>query len=97
MRFLIKASIPTEAGNNMVKDPNFMANLEKYISTVKAEAAYFYEYDGDRTFLFVVDMPSADMIPVIAEPLFQNYHAKVEFKPTMVLADLKKAIQNLPR
>ncbi len=31
MRFIIHAKIPTEAGNKMVQDPNFIKNLENYI------------------------------------------------------------------
>ena len=35
------------------------------------------------------------MIPSIAEPLFQDIGAKVEFHPVMVFEDLKKAIEHL--
>jgi hypothetical protein len=48
MRFLILAKIPTEAGNKMVQDPNLLRKLEEYINKVKAEAAYFFEADGNR-------------------------------------------------
>jgi hypothetical protein len=41
---------------------------------------------------FIVNMESADMIPNIAEPLFQDMGAKVEFHPVMLLDDLKKAL-----
>jgi hypothetical protein len=30
MRFLIRARVPTEAGNKMVQDPDFMKKLEDY-------------------------------------------------------------------
>jgi hypothetical protein len=46
MRFLIHAKIPTEDGNKMVEDPNFLKKLEEYINKVKAEAAYFFEAGG---------------------------------------------------
>jgi len=93
MRFLLHIRIPTEAGNKMMQDPDGIRKLEEYMNMVKPEAAYFVEDCGDRTFYFVVDVASADMIPKIAEPLFQGYNAKVEFHPAMVLADLKKASQ----
>ena len=35
------------------------------------------------------------MIPSIAEPLFQEMGANVEFHPVMSLDDLKKAIQHM--
>ena len=95
MRFVVRATIPVEEGNKMVKDPNFMQNLEEYIRTTKAEASYFYENGGFRTFTFIIDLQNADMIPSVAEPLFQRYNARVEFHPVMLLEDLKKAIQNI--
>lgn len=79
----------------MVQNPNFLKSIEDYISKTKAEAAYFFEAGGDRVVVFIIDMPSAEMMPAIAEPLFQGFNAKVEFHPVMVLDDLKKAIQNL--
>ena len=95
MRFLVKAEIPTEASNKMVKNPKFLQNLEDYMKKVNAEAAYFFEAGGNRTFAFIVNMDTADMIPSIAEPLFQDLGAKVEFHPVMVLGDLKKALERL--
>jgi len=56
MRFLIHAKIPTEAGNLMVQDPNLLSKLERYINTVKAEATYFFEDDGNRVAAFIVDI-----------------------------------------
>jgi len=95
MRFIIRAKIPTEAGNKMVKDPKFIQNLEEYINKVKSEANYFFEADGNRVLVFVVNLDSADMIPSIAEPLFQEMGANVEFHPVMSLDDLKKAVQHM--
>ena len=92
MRFLILAKIPTEDGNKMVQDPKFLEKLEKYINKVKAEATYFFEADGNRVASFIVDIESADQIPVFAEPLFSGMGAHVQFHPVMSLDDLKKGI-----
>jgi hypothetical protein len=92
MRFLIRATIPIEAGNKMVQDPNFLKKLEEYINKVKAEASYFFEAEGNRVAAFITDMQSADQIPVLAEPLFSGMGAHVEFHPVMSLDDLKKGI-----
>ncbi|MGI0042916.1 MAG: hypothetical protein ACRD47_04325 [Nitrososphaeraceae archaeon] len=92
MRFLISAKIPTEAGNKMVQDPNFLKKLEEYINKVKAEASYFFEAEGNRVAAFIIDIQSADQIPVLAEPLFSGMGAHVEFHPVMSLDDLKKGI-----
>ena len=92
MRFLIRATIPTEAGNMMVQDPNFLRKLEEYINKVNAEAAYFFEADGERVAAFIVEIQTADQIPVLAEPLFSGMGAHVELHPVMSLDDLKKGI-----
>lgn len=92
MRFLISAKIPTEAGNKMVQDPNFLKKLEEYINKVNAEASYFFEAEGNRVAAFIIDIQSADQIPVLAEPLFSGMGAHVEFHPVMSLDDLKKGI-----
>ena len=95
MRFLVRAQISTDAGNRMIKNAKFMQNLEDYIKKVNAEASYFFEAGGDRTFAFIVNLESSDMIPSVAEPLFQDFGAKVEFHPVMVLEDLKKALAHM--
>jgi len=95
MRFLVRAQISTDAGNKMIKNPQFMQNLEDYIKKVNAEASYFFEAGGDRTFVFIVNLESSDMIPSVAEPLFQDFGAKVEFHPVMVFEDLKKALEQV--
>jgi hypothetical protein len=92
MRFLIHARIPTEDGNKMVQDPNFLRKLETYINKVHAEATYFFEANGNRIAAFIVDIQSTDQIPVLAEPLFSGMGAHVEFHPVMSLDDLKKGI-----
>jgi hypothetical protein len=92
MRFLIRAIMPTEAGNKAVQDPNFLKNLEDYMNKAKPEAVYFFEAGGERVAAFVVDMQSADQIPALAEPLFIGLGAKVEFHPAMNFDELKKGI-----
>jgi hypothetical protein len=95
MRFLVRAQISTDVGNRIVKNPKFIQNLEDYIKKVNAEASYFFEAGGDRTFAFILNLESADMIPSVAEPLFQEFGAKVEFHPVMVFEDLKKALEQV--
>ncbi len=92
MRVLVRAMIPTVAGNKAVIDPNFLNKIEDYIKKFNCEASYFTEVNGNRTFIFVLDLPSPDMIPAIAEPLFQGFDANVGVHPAMNLQDLKSAI-----
>jgi hypothetical protein len=90
MRFIIRAKMPTEAGNKALQDPNFIKNLEDYMKKAKPEAAYFFEDEGERGAAFVVDMQSSDQMPVLAEPLFIGLGAKVEFHPAMNFEELKR-------
>ena len=92
MRFILSAKIPTEAGNLMVQDPKLLSKLETYMNKAKAEATYFFETDGNRVAAFIVDIQSADQIPVLVEPLFSGMGAHVELHPVMSLDDLKKGI-----
>lgn len=94
MKFLIHAKIPTEAGNLMVQDPKLLSKLDTYVNTVKAEATYFFETDGTRVAAFIVDIQSADQIPVLVEPLYSGMGAHVELHPVMSFDDLKKGIPN---
>ena len=48
MRFFLYVQIPTEAGNDIVQDPNLLRNVEEYMNNVKAEAAYLYPLDCKR-------------------------------------------------
>lgn len=91
MRFVVRAIIPAEAGNRMVKDPNFVVNMENYIKANNVEQAYFLEVNGDRAVVFVMDLSSVDRIPSVVEPLFMM-GAKVELHPAMTFDDLKKGI-----
>jgi|SRR5215467_6691317 hypothetical protein len=97
MRVIVRAMIPTVAGNKTVLDPNFLNKIEDYIKKFNCEASYFTEVNGNRTFVFVLDLPSTDMIPEIAEPLFQGFEANVEIHPAMNLEDLKSAISKFQK
>ncbi len=93
MRILVKMQIPTEAGNRMVQDPDFLKNIEDYIKNFNIEASYFTEINGERTALYVLDLPTTDQLAKAVEPLFQGFNAKVEVHPAMNFEELKKAYQ----
>jgi hypothetical protein len=94
MRFLIRARTPTESGNKVVSDPNFLTKLEEYMNKVKPEAAYFMPIEGHRAGAFIVNVESNEQIPAIVEPLFQWWGANVDVIPVMTFDELKKGLQN---
>lgn len=61
-------STDTNRSNRMEKNSKFLQELENDIQKVKTDAAYFFEAGGDRTFAFIINIETADMIPSIAEP-----------------------------
>jgi hypothetical protein len=94
MRFLIRTRIPTEPGNKMVQDPDFLKKLEDYINRVKPEASYFMPIEGQRSAAFIVNAESNDQLPAMVEPLFQWMGANVDVIPVMNFDDLKKGLKN---
>ena len=52
MRFLVRATIPVEAGNALVGDPNFGKVMEDILSDLKPEAVYYCAEQGQRTIYF---------------------------------------------
>lgn len=91
MRYLLKFRFPVEAGNQVIRDPEFGAKMRHLLEHVKAEAAYFTAMDGQRGGYIVLNLSDASHIPAIAEPFFLWLKADVEFIPVMTPQDLEAA------
>jgi hypothetical protein len=89
MRFLLKISMPVEAGN--VAARNGFKAIQTILEQQKPEAAYFVAEGGRRTGLIFIDMKDPSELPAIAEPWFLALNASIEVTPAMVPADLQKA------
>lgn len=89
MRFLMKVTMPVEAGNAAAK--NGFKALQEILAEIKPEAAYFYADGGNRTGILIVNMSDASQIPALAEPFFHSMKASVEVHPVMLPEDLQKA------
>jgi len=90
MRFLIKISIPVEAGNAAAKKDGFKV-IRTILEQQKPEAAYFIADGGRRTGILIMDLKDTSDIPRIAEPWFLALNAGIEATPAMVPDDLQKA------
>ena len=95
MRFLVKATIPVDAGNELVQDPQFGSRLERLLGDLKPETAYFAIAGGQRTMYFIVNVADASQTPAIAEPLWLDFRADVELIPVMTKADMAKATPSI--
>ena len=90
MRFLVKVSIPVEAGNAAAKKDGFKV-IQSILEQQKPEAAYFIAEGGRRTGILIIDLRDVSDLPGIAEPWFLALNASIEATPAMVPADLEKA------
>ena len=95
MRTFARISIPTEAGNQAIKDGSLPKILGAFMEKTKPESAHFGVDGGERTMFIVFDLASPADVPVIFEPLFQGLGAEVDMQPVMDLADLQKGLASL--
>ncbi len=93
MRMMLRWTVPVERGNETIKDGSLSQTIESLIDELKPEAAYFWPENGERGGMMVFDMADPSQIPQIAEPLFLNVDAAVDFAPVMNADDLKKALE----
>ena len=92
MKFLLRATIPVDVGNEMAKDTQHMGQLmETMMGDLQPEAAYFCLENGQRTLYFVVNVDATHDLPRFAEPLWQAFSADVEMIPAMSQEDFAKA------
>lgn len=92
MRMMLRWTVPVEAGNDAIEDGTIGEVIQSLIEALEPEAAYFMADGGDRAGMMVFDMTDPAQIPQIAEPLFLNLDAAVEFIPVMNADDLKRAL-----
>jgi len=92
MRVMVRWTVPVEKGNQAIADGSLRRTLAAMAEKLKPEASYFYAEDGKRAGMMVIDMTDSSQIPQIAEPLFSELDASVQFVPVMNADDLRKAI-----
>lgn len=90
MRMMLKAHLEVQVANIAMSDGSVEKTIGEVMQYCKPEAAYFCTEGGRRTIYAVFDLAEPSDIVVLAEPLFQNLGAEVEFIPVMVQADLQK-------
>jgi Domain of unknown function (DUF3303) len=95
MRMMLRWTVPVERGNEAIKDGTMTETIEALIAELKPEAAYFWPELGERAGMMVFDMADSSDVPVVAERLFQNLDASVEFVPVMNADDLKRALSKV--
>lgn len=97
MRCLLKVTIPVETGNEAARLGTLPRTIESIVSDMKPETCYFLEEHGERTGYIVFDIQDTAQIPLVAEPWFLAFNARVEFHPAMSLEDLRKSEYGIER
>ncbi|MFG3281460.1 hypothetical protein [Streptomyces sp. NPDC048111] len=92
MRVLLKAQLDTEKCNDAIRDGTMEKTMQSLMETLHPEATYFTAENGLRTALIFFDMTDSSEIPKIAEPLLQDFGAKVDISPVMNREDLAKGL-----
>jgi len=91
MRMMLKWSLPTDAGNKMIKDGEVGKVLGPLLEAMKPEAAYWFASGGIRGGLFVFDLAESSDQPKFSEPLWMA-GCSVEFFPVMNQEELMKGL-----
>lgn len=95
MRVMVRAKIPTEAGNEAIRSGKMAKVVPQMMADLKPEAAYFYAEGEGRTALIVVDIKDASEIAGIVERMSFGTGAHVEMFPVMTADDLHKGLSGL--
>jgi len=92
MRMLLRASLPVEKGNAMIKAGTLGPTIDKILADLKPEAVYFFADDnGNRSASIIFDMKDPSQIPAVAEPWFLAFNAAVSLRPVMTPQDFAAA------
>jgi len=92
MKILVTINPTIKKGKEMVQNLKAIKELEKYYKELNGEAAYFYEFEGRKTFEFVIDLPKPEKLSEIADPMFKKFEARILFQPVMTFDELKKSV-----
>ncbi len=93
MRVMIRCHLDREAGNLAMADGSLAEVLGRVFDLIRPEAAYFLTEKDQRTFYAFADLTGPELIPQVAEPLFQRLGGSVEFIPVMTRDELAAGAQ----
>ena len=97
MRMLLRWEIGLEAGNEAIRTGRIAELSRALMERVQPESAYFGTENGKRTGYLFFYLDDSARIPVIAEPLFQQLGATVEFIPVMNADELQRGLAEIAK
>jgi hypothetical protein len=97
MRMMMKAQMDTAASTKAIQEGRMAPVMQAMMEKLKPEAAYFGPDSGQRTAFIIFQLDDPSRLPVITEPLFAEFNARVEVFPVMDRADLERGLSELGR
>ena len=91
MRLMLTVRVPTDEGNEMVKNGTLGETIQTILEDIKPEAAYFSDIEGARGGYFVVNVDDASEIPAVVEPFMLKARATVQMHPVLTPEDLGRS------
>jgi hypothetical protein len=95
MRWMIKFSVPVDAGNELVTSGKIGQNFQSLIEDFKPEAAYFFPENGQRSGFMIVNMTDSSDLAKVAESFWHGLHADISVTPVMNGEDLAKGLSGI--
>ena len=89
MKMILKAIMPNEPFNSMVKKGTAGKTMEKILGELKPETVYFSLADGNRCALIVININKPGDYVKYAEPFFLQFDARIEYNIIMSPEELK--------
>ena len=91
MKMLLRITMPNEPFNSMIKKGIIGNILDKIMSDLKPEAAYFTLDNGERSALLVVNINKPGDYVKYGEPFFLEFDASIKYEIAMSPEELKSA------
>jgi hypothetical protein len=88
VRFLAKVTIPKQVGDEASKSGALQRTVQSALDTLKPEAAYFFEQEGDRECLLVINLDVGAML----QPLFPNLQPSIFVTPVVNAAEFQQGL-----
>jgi len=91
MKFLLEVTIPHESFNAAVKDGSVGDKINRIMTSIRPETAYFTTMNGKRGAILIVDIENSFDLPLISEPWFLLFNADVQAKMFMTPDELGRS------
>ena len=89
MKMLLRAIMPVEPFNSMVKKGTVGKTLVKILGDLKPKSVYFTLTDGKRTALMMINIDKPGDYVKYAEPFFLKFDAQCKYEIVMSPEELK--------